>query len=226
MATYAQDVADGLEILGVERFTLVGHSLGGAVATEVVELIPAKVAALVLLAPVGFGPIYLAELASLPVVRQLVHMALPWALSSRVAVTAAYATMVTNGRRPEAELVDRVTRNGRSLVDGTRKALRAIVDAGRCDRASGLRRVAYGGPVTAVWGDRDRLVSPSHRDGLRAALPQAQIRLWEGMGHHPIAERFDELAGLLTSATSPLAAQTAAYRQSTASGDPALADAA
>jgi pimeloyl-ACP methyl ester carboxylesterase len=71
IAGYAQDVAAGLEMLGVERFTLVGHSLGGAVATAVAELIPDKVAALVLLAPVGFGRMHLAEAASLPVARQL-----------------------------------------------------------------------------------------------------------------------------------------------------------
>ena len=29
---YARDVAEGLGLLGIDRFTLVGHSLGGAVA--------------------------------------------------------------------------------------------------------------------------------------------------------------------------------------------------
>lgn len=198
---YAEDVADGLDMLGVEDFTLVGHSLGGAVATAVAELIPDRVLALVLLAPVGFGRVPLAAVASLPLARTLVQTALPWALSSPVAVTAGYMTMVTNGRRPEPAVVARITRNARSLVDGTGKAIRAIADASRGDEAFGARRVAYPGPVAAVWGARDRLVSPAHRHGLLAALPQAQIQLWRGMGHHPVAERFDDLAALLANAT-------------------------
>src|SRR5437588_6230239 len=35
LAGYAEDVAEGLGRLGVERFTVVGHSLGGAVAAAV-----------------------------------------------------------------------------------------------------------------------------------------------------------------------------------------------
>jgi pimeloyl-ACP methyl ester carboxylesterase len=64
IAGYARDVAEGLAMLGVERFTLVGHSLGGAVATALAELMPAQVAALVLLAPAGFGRLHLAEAVS------------------------------------------------------------------------------------------------------------------------------------------------------------------
>src|ERR1700755_2490474 len=87
---YAEDVARGLEMLGVERCVLVGHSLGGAVAPAVAELMPASVATLVLLAPVGFGRIHLAEACSLPVICNLVQATLPWALCSRGAVAAAY----------------------------------------------------------------------------------------------------------------------------------------
>ena len=43
IAGYARDVAEGIEALGIERFTLVGHSLGGAVATALGELMPEKV---------------------------------------------------------------------------------------------------------------------------------------------------------------------------------------
>src|ERR1700756_770204 len=43
IADYAQDIAHGLRTLRVDRFTLVGHSLGGAVAAAVAELMPANV---------------------------------------------------------------------------------------------------------------------------------------------------------------------------------------
>jgi Serine aminopeptidase, S33 len=188
---------EGLGILGVERFVLVGHSLGGAVAAAVAERMPEKVDALVLLAPVGFGRIHLAEACCLPVIRNLVRAALPWALCSRTVVTTAYLTMVTNGRPPTPDIIDRVTGNGHGLVDGTRKGVHAIANAGRRAQASGRAKLRYDGPVTAVWGDGDRLVDPSHRRGLLDALPQAEIEVWGGMGHHPIGERLEELAKLI-----------------------------
>jgi pimeloyl-ACP methyl ester carboxylesterase len=194
---YARDVAEGLASLGLTRFTLVGHSLGGAVATALAELMPERVTGLVLLAPTGFGRVHLAEAASLPGVREVVGAALPFALGSRLAVTLAYLGLVTSGARPEAELVERVTLHARAAVAGVREGTRAIVESGRARDAFHRRRVRYDGPVHVIWGARDRLVSAQHRMGVRAALPQAQIELWEGMGHHPLRERFDELTRLI-----------------------------
>jgi pimeloyl-ACP methyl ester carboxylesterase len=170
IAGYAQDVAEGLAVLGIERYTLVGHSLGGAVATALAERDPASVAALVLPAPAGFGRIHLAEAVSIPGVRNLIQLSVPMALSSRLAVTAGYMTMVTNGAAPDRGLVERVTTRGRELVAGAREGTRAVVGAGRAEDAFHRRRIDYHGPIFAIWGDRDRLVPLSHRNGVRAAL--------------------------------------------------------
>jgi pimeloyl-ACP methyl ester carboxylesterase len=202
IAGYARDIADGLEILGIERFTLVGHSLGGAVATAVAELMPTKAQALVLLAPAGFGRIHLAEAASIPGLRGLIKATLPWTLSSRLVVTAGYGAMVANGNAPDRELVQRLSGGGRALAAAAYEGTRAVVDAGRAQDAFHRRRVRYSGPVVAVWGDRDRLVPCSHQDGVRAAFPQARIEIWKGMGHHAIGERFDELVALIIEAAS------------------------
>jgi pimeloyl-ACP methyl ester carboxylesterase len=128
------------------------------------------------------------------------------ALSSRVIVTAGYLTMVTNGRLPRSELVDRVTSRGRHLVTGTGAAIRAIGAAGQSPHAFFRRRVGYKGPVTAVWGDCDRVVPLSHQVGVRAALPQARVHVWRGMGHHPVRERLDDLVALIADAAGPRAA--------------------
>jgi pimeloyl-ACP methyl ester carboxylesterase len=96
--------------------------------------------------------------------------------------------------------VSRVTSRAARLVDGAREATRAVVDAGRDRNGFHRRRVRFDGPVFAVWGDSDRLVPLSHRRGVSAALPQASIDVWEGMGHHPVRERFDDLLSLIASA--------------------------
>jgi pimeloyl-ACP methyl ester carboxylesterase len=199
---YAHDVAEGLEMLGVRRFTLVGHSLGGAVAASLAELMPSRVNALVLLAPAGFGRINLAEAISIPGVRNVVQTTLPLVLSSRLAVTVGFRTVVTNGKTPDRDVVERVTKRGGGLVAGAREGTRAVVDAGRARDAFHRRRIGYDGPVFALWGERDRLVPVSHRHGLKAALPQARIQVCYGMGHHPLSERFDDLLALVTKASA------------------------
>jgi pimeloyl-ACP methyl ester carboxylesterase len=211
---YADDVAAALDLLGVRQFTLLGHSLGGAVATALAERCAERVTALVLLAPAGFGRIPLAEAVSIPGLRNLVRAALPVALSNRFAVAAAYRTMVVAGlSAPQRDIVDRVIARGSDLVVGAREGTRAVVTAGRAPDAFHRRTVAYGGPVFAVWGEHDRLVPPGHAAGVRAALPQASIEIWPGMGHHPLVERFDELLGLIRQAMSAGAGHSRASRR-------------
>jgi pimeloyl-ACP methyl ester carboxylesterase len=197
MFAYARDIAEGLAQLGIDRFVLVGHSLGGGVATALAEMLPDKVQALVLLAPTGFGRIKLAEAATAPGVTQVVQAALPFALSSRLAVTAAYTTMVANGLAPEHELVERLTSHARERLPGAREAVRAVARAGRSRNGFHRRRVAYDGPVVAIWGDRDRLVPVSHARGVLAAFPQARVSVWRGMGHHHQRERLQDLVATI-----------------------------
>jgi pimeloyl-ACP methyl ester carboxylesterase len=71
ISAYVEDVRTALAALEVHDFTLVGHSLGGAVATGLAERLGDDVAALVLIAPTGFGRIHLAEAIQLPGVRNL-----------------------------------------------------------------------------------------------------------------------------------------------------------
>jgi pimeloyl-ACP methyl ester carboxylesterase len=210
---YAGDIARGLDLLGVTRFTLVGHSLGGAVAAALAELMPDRVRGLVLLAPAGFGRIPLAEAASIWGVNDLAAVALRVALSNRLAVTAGYAAMVCNGQWPERELVDRLTSRGGRLVDGAREATRALVKAGRAPDAFHRRRVRYRGPVYAIWGERDRLVPASHRKGVQAAFPHARIAVWKGMGHLPARERIEDLIVVIARAAGPSGGVAASQRR-------------
>jgi pimeloyl-ACP methyl ester carboxylesterase len=201
---YARDVAAGLDLMGVGRFLLVGHSLGGGVATRLAELLPDRVEALVLLAPAGFGRIRLADLVSLPGVRDVVGLGLPMALSNRLAVGLSYRLMVTNGDAPDRDLLDRLVRGrGPQLVAGARAAIAAIALAGRSADAFHRRIIAFNGPVVAIWGDHDRLVSPSHRHTLARSFPQARIEVWAGMGHHPQRERLEDLLTVIRRVSVP-----------------------
>lgn len=182
---------------GLQSFTLVGHSLGGGVATAVAERMPRQVTSLVLCAPVGFGRIALAELAALPVVRELTTGLAPRLLARRSLLWRLYTSFVTRGATPTEELLIRLAADAEAAGPGFRAAVVAVAAAGRSPRAFYRRSVRYDGPVTAVWGDRDVIVPPSHGQGVAAALPQADVQIWSGMGHHPQRERRHELADLV-----------------------------
>ncbi len=192
ISAYAEDVCAGLGRLGIDDCTLVGHSLGGAVATAVAERCPA-VQSLVLCAPAGFGSIRLAEAIALPGVRDVARLALPLGLVNPLVVTGAYTTFVAHHRLPSRDLVERLRRRAWHSGPGVRAAVLAIAAAGRSERGFCHRRVAFDGPVAALWGEHDALVSTDHAAAVKRALPQARIEVWRGMGHHPQRERPHEL---------------------------------
>lgn len=196
LRAYAEDVVAGIDALGVDRFVVVGHSLGGGVATALAELLPARTVALVLLAPAGFGRIPLAEAISLPGVRNVGEMVLPLALGSRLALRTAYRVLVGGGDAPE-DAIARVVDHSGELVPGAREATKAVVRAGLSRSGFRHRRVRFDGPVTVVWGSRDRLVPPAHISGVATAFPHVTAEVWAGMAHHPQLERPRELAELV-----------------------------
>jgi pimeloyl-ACP methyl ester carboxylesterase len=197
ISAYAEDLADAIDCLNVHDFTLVGHSLGGAVAAALAELIPDEVAALVLLAPSCFGRITASELASIPVVSTIVRHALPLALANPVTATGIYMAMVTNVRMPDRDLLGRLRSGARRTGAGVQMAVKATAEAGRSKDAFFRRQVGYHGPVRALWGSKDLVVPSSHADGVHTAFPQARVSVWEGMGHHPQRERAAELSELV-----------------------------
>jgi pyruvate dehydrogenase E2 component (dihydrolipoamide acetyltransferase) len=198
VSAYAEAIVEALEQLDVDGCTLVGHSLGGAVATAVAERTD-KVWALALLAPAGFGHIRMAEAVSLPFIKNITEAALPLALVNPLTITAAYATFVAHHRLPSKDLMDRVRRRAFSSGPGVRMAVEAIAAAGRSGNGFTGRQVAFHDPVAALWGEHDALVNPGHLPALRKALPQAHAEVWKGMGHHPQRERPADLTHFIES---------------------------
>lgn len=147
VAAYAADLAAGLDALGVDRFELVGHSFGGAVAASLAELLGDRVVSLTLLAPAGFGRIALAEV-------------------------------------------------GRRVLRGAEQ--QAMVALTVCPATC-----SYRGPVTALWGERDRVVRPSHARRLLSVLPQARVAILDGADHHLVSGSRDAIVELVRSGRTP-----------------------
>jgi len=61
-------------------------------------------------------------------------------------------------------------------------------------------------PTLALWGQQDRVFDASGADELRSRLPQARIELLPGLGHLPMMEAPNEVAGRYARFLSALAA--------------------
>ena len=220
--SYAQDVTAALGILGIDGFDLIGHSLGGAIATVLAEAHPEKVRSLTLFAPVGFGRVAAAELGRLPMADRIVSKTVQLALARPLATRMIFAAFVANGQKPTSSMVDELRAHAEPWSRGTACAVQAILRI--CDGSGALHRrwLRYKGPVRVLWGARDMLVPVSHAKALACCLPQAEITVWPGMGHYPQHERADELDNYL-SAVSSRAPKTGRIKPPVIRTAPALA---
>ncbi len=150
----AEFVRATLDALDIERAVLVGHSMGAAIAMRVATDTPARVAGLVLLAPVGFGSIGMMRLV-LPFARWPFEAILPYVTprwSFRVGLWRAYGRI----GRPSARDVDEYWAPTRDP-----DFLRAIARLSRAfewsdGRPAELVRIAC--PTMVLFGARDHLV--------------------------------------------------------------------
>jgi 4,5:9,10-diseco-3-hydroxy-5,9,17-trioxoandrosta-1(10),2-diene-4-oate hydrolase len=106
-----------MDAVGIERATLIGHSLGGGVAINVAHRYPERVERLVLVAGAGFGQkVHLFfRLASLPVLPRL------WAHPTRLIMRQAFRQVVYDGDLITDDMVDLAYE--RFYLPGARAAL-------------------------------------------------------------------------------------------------------
>lgn len=192
---------DLLNELGIDRATIVGHSLGGGIAMQFVYQHPDHVARLVLIGSGGLGPdVGLPlRLASLPGAELVLPLIAPRKVTS--AGERVLAWLRKSG--VESPRGEELWRHYSSLSDGpTRQAflrtLRAVVDH-RGQSVSALNRlnVRTDFPVLAIWGDRDAIIPVQHAHAAREVRPDVRLEVLTDVGHFPHAERPAQVAELI-----------------------------
>jgi len=187
----AAGLRDLLVVLGHERATLVGHSLGGGIAMQFAYQFPEIAERLVLVSSGGLGP----EVSPL-----LRAAALPGA-GPFIAATAAAARWVQSGFRraesaglhPSTDVAE-VVLGYAALADPERRAaflatVRSVINT-RGQRVSAVDRLylAEAVPVLIVWGARDPLVPAHHGEHAHRGIPGSRLEVFEKVGHLPQLE--------------------------------------
>jgi len=195
MQAYVDFVAAWLDLHCVERAAVVGNSMGGAITAAFAALQRERTAAAVLVDPGGFGTevTWMLRLAGLRLVRFL-----PGKLTRR-RVRRGMRQVFADPSVVEDEDVDRIVEL--DAQQGTRAAFLEIAH-----NAIGLRGVRpdqsvaelardITAPVLVMWGQRDRVIPPSHAQVAMEAIHDARLVTIESCGHCPQLEtpqRFTE----------------------------------
>lgn len=182
-----------LDVLGLQRVTLVGLSLGGLVAARVALEAPERVKRLALLDPVGFGRVRLVRLAQLFPVGM--GTALPRFVARRWAFALALRGAYGSRARPSARDVDEYLAPARDpAFVQTLWALLHEVDWSLLP-ADQLRRLTM--PLLVIFGSEDRLVLPRDAERLVREAPQGRVVFIEGAGHACPEEAPDDVNAAL-----------------------------
>jgi len=171
-----------LDRLGVERVTVVGHSMGGAVAQRFAATYPDLVHALVLAAsmPADRRP----RRAPVPgvLLRPLLPLLAPVAASRLLAAGFYDPSYLTDDVRAEYVRPARL----RGSMDGLRKMMRDAVSDPPVDAS----RITM--PVLLLYGAHDPVAPLSMAQQIRARIPHARLTVIERAAHLLLEERPEE----------------------------------
>jgi pimeloyl-ACP methyl ester carboxylesterase len=171
-----------LDRLGVERVTIVGHSMGGAVAQRFAATYPAMVDALVLA-------------ASMPADRRLRRgMAPGFLLRPALPLLAPVAAsrLLSAGFYDPANLTDEVREEylRPARIKGSLDGLMRMMQDARSDPPVELARITM--PVLLLFGAHDRVAPLAMAQQIRERIPHARLTVIERAAHLLLEERPDE----------------------------------
>jgi pyruvate dehydrogenase E2 component (dihydrolipoamide acetyltransferase) len=184
IAALAHFVAQFMDAIGTDRAHLVGHSMGGAIATQVALDAPARVASLSLIDSAGFGPeinnAYTDGFANAPSRRELKPV---------LELLFADPSLVSR------QLVDDVLKYKR--LDGVGELLSelggTLFGKGKQSELPGLK-LGNLVPVLAIWGRDDQIISVAHASSMPAG---ATVEIFDATGHMAQMERANDVNRLI-----------------------------
>jgi len=187
---YANGMRDLLSVLGIDKATVVGHSLGGGVAMQFAYQFPERTDRLVLVAPGGFGPEVTPAIrvVTTPGFHQITGLlTLP---GIRHLSTAALRILSRSPLRQTRDLGE-VAAIVESFADSrTRAAIRHVVCAvvdwrGQIITMTDRAYLTEDMPMCVIWGSDDMVIPVRHAETAGAVSPGVRVEIVPNAGHFP-----------------------------------------
>jgi pimeloyl-ACP methyl ester carboxylesterase len=202
LGAHAASIRDLLAVIGIDRATIVGHSLGGGVAMQFFYQFPQRVERLALVSSGGLG-------------RQVSPMLRAAAIPGMsVLLTAASHPRVLDALWDAGERLRRRGSGKGALLQAVARALRPLEQPGAVEaflqtlrsvidihaqRVSATDRLYLlgGFPTLIVWGERDNTIPLSHGRDAHRAIPGSRFETLPRAAHFPHLEDPEGLAAVL-----------------------------
>jgi pimeloyl-ACP methyl ester carboxylesterase len=202
LGAHAASIRDLLAAVGIDRATIVGHSLGGGVAMQFFYQFPQRVERLALISSGGLGHDVspMLRTAALPGISALLS------LTIRPRVLAALRQTGDRLRlrgAPAGVYLQALARALRPLESaGAREAflqtLRAVIDVhGQRVSATDRLYLLESIPTMIVWGERDNTIPLLHGRRAQEAIPGSVLQTLPDAAHFPHLEDPDGLSKVL-----------------------------
>ncbi|SES29758.1 alpha/beta fold hydrolase [Pseudomonas sp. NFPP19] len=176
----AQRLLRLLDACGIQRVQVIGNSMGGYIAAWLAAHAPQRISGLALFDPAGVEAPETSDLQHL-----LEQGKNPFLVRSRADFQHFYSlTMAAPPWVPEAVLAAIAER-----YQARRGQLARIFAELQASPPMEPELAKIQAPTLLLWGREDRLLHPSSAQVWAKGLPQAQVQLWEGIGHMPMVER-------------------------------------
>ncbi len=169
-----------MDSIGVQKATLVGNSMGGAVAAKFAARCPERVAGVVLSDPTGFVP------DSLSRNKELYNAFLGLMIRSRRLYCRPMLYNSANMR-----LLDdtKLVTDSKESRDAFVKNCRSIL---QYDGSYSGTLMAISAPALIIWGEDDLLLPAEDAEKYKGLIAGSKVKVIERCGHMPNLERHDE----------------------------------
>jgi len=182
---FAYDIKLLLDGLGVRKADIVGHSLGSIIAQTFAEYWPERTAHVVLISSTGGFPPdrpkkaaqfdFAAEIRKL---KEPIDADSPFMIAWWDSPTPVDPDFIRRQRKDAAGIPLRVWL---AVLDEALPADNAFADL-----QATLPRLKA--PTLLIWGSKDPIMEEEVRQSLRKGLPNAKVKIFEGLGHNPFWE--------------------------------------
>ena len=226
LGAYASAMRDLLGVLGYERGTILGHSLGGGVAMQFAYQFPERCERMVLVSSGGLGHELhlLLRAAALPGAEWVLPLLCSRGLCDAVDGVARFLGRA--GLRAGPDL-DEIWRSFVSLSDpDARQAfihtVRTVIDI-RGQRASAGDRLYLAAemPTMIIWGEHDPLIPVAHAYAAHERIRGSRLEIFPNAGHFPYrdnTQRFVEVLVDFIQSTAPARVDEQTWRERLRSG--------
>jgi 4,5:9,10-diseco-3-hydroxy-5,9,17-trioxoandrosta-1(10),2-diene-4-oate hydrolase len=194
----AQFVSDFMETQHIERASVIGHSMGGAISLQFALQFPDKLEKLVLEDAAGLGKEMATffRLFSIPIVGELLSRPSHWGTAWLLKQLVHDPVVITDDMVELYYELATLPGAQRSFLSTLRVGVNILGQRPQFVRSLGGNLDKISCPTLVIWGRQDRITPMLHAQVAKNGIPNAELHIFDSCGHgshfeHP--EEFNRL---------------------------------